>query len=282
MSLSKWTQLSIRSPNWTDKIFSTLPLGSSQATMYSLWWDGVNRLFCVQLLMVPGIILESRHYFWGTEFKTAIQVKFGSLFLFVVQKEFQFWWSSAISNCTEAGNPGEQLCLNGQGWLHGWTTSRLQLQQRSMPSREMTRMNTTFRPFITIPSHFSWTPAKNTSRTTRFLQPVSICHHWRRLIQRLSLILVIWVSSPSTLPGFRTSRVLIIMERLRSVLERPSWPLVSRRVKLIWVTALIGRNGSEIATMGWANSTVQVLTKFQIELMQLLPGHVWEGRNIIP
>nr|ACR35074.1 unknown [Zea mays] len=107
----------------------------------------------------------------------------------------------------------------------------LQLQQRSMPSREMTRMNSTFWPLITIPSNFNWTPTKNTCRTTRFLQPISICHNWR-LTQRLGVKLIICVSSPSTLPGFRTSRALI-MERLRIVLERPSWPLVSRRMKLI-------------------------------------------------
>ena len=158
----------------------------------------------------------------------------------------------------------------------------LQLQQRTMPSREMTRMNTPFWPFITIPSHFNWTPAKNTSRTTRFLQPISISHHWGRLVQRLSVKLVIWVSSPSTLPGFRTSRVITIMERLRSVLERPGWPLVSRRMKLIRVTSLSGRNWCEITTMGWANSTFQVLTKFQIEIMQLFPWHIWKGCNIIP
>lgn len=50
---------------------------------------------------------------------TAIQVRFGSLFLFVIQNDFQFHRSSTISNYMEAEHPSKQLCPNGQGCSHG-------------------------------------------------------------------------------------------------------------------------------------------------------------------
>jgi len=199
--------------------------------MYLFCCDGVRRIFSVAVnnsqrrLWSPGITFVARN--------SKLRSRSGfPLYSFLLwKKEFQFRWSSSICNYMEAEFHWEQLCQNGQGFRIIYF---LQLQQRSMPSRKMTRMNTTFWPFITIPSHFNWTPTKNTRRTTRFLQPITICHNWR-LIQRLGVKLIIWVSSPSMLPGFRKVTLVGDCSWLSPVIVRgvvPS-PAECRKVTLV-------------------------------------------------